>query len=154
MRSTVFDPFWANVIPGSFVRCDGCRWKGYSSNAEQGRGPQILQMFQIQQNSDLLPKDCKTESPVAHPRPQGKRKMLSVWMAQRFALSPARETKWKSMWDSARIFWLFVLFRVSCILHVNVLCVCRMHMQPCSVSNRRTDCFLFRVYVWVCVKCA
>lgn len=91
-------------------------------------GTRILQMFQIQANNALPPENCKNKSPVTHARPQEKRKMGPVYSAQRLAFSPARETKWKSMWCSAHIM-VHVFLCVSCFLCVHVcesdMCLCK-----------------------------
>lgn len=79
-----------------------CEW-AFGLTRSRDEGPRILQMFQIQENSDLPPENCTKKSPVIHAQPQEKRKMGPVCTAQRLAFSPARETKWKSMWCSAHI---------------------------------------------------
>ena len=82
-------------------------------------GPRILQMFQIQQNTDLPPESCKNKSPFTHTPTAGRRKMGPVCTAHSLAFSPARETKWKSMWRSA-------LHCVACFLmcFMFAMCVC------------------------------
>ena len=107
---------------------------GHSSNVEQGRGgPRILQMFQIQRNSDLPPESCENKSPITHThththtRPQEKRKMGPVHTAHSLAFSPAREAKWKSMWCSARVM-------LHVFVHVSYLCMCVCMCEICWVS--------------------
>lgn len=97
---TQFEEQWADVIWEVLPHSDRaeCEWALGLIRSRDG-GPRILQMFQIQENGDLpLENRTKKKTPVIHAQPQEKRKMGPVCTAQRLAFSPARETKWKSMW--------------------------------------------------------
>lgn len=60
---------------------------------EQGGGAQILQMFQIQQNSDLPPESCKNKSLVSHFSHRKREKWgLSAWYTDLFFLQHVRQS--------------------------------------------------------------
>lgn len=97
-------------------------------------GPRILQMFQIQQNTDLPPESCENKSPVTHSGRRKRRKMGPVSTTRSRVFSPARETKWKSMWRAARI-------NAACFLK------CFMFFECPNVCRKKEKCMCERVCV-------
>lgn len=98
------------------------------SNVEQGWGPRILQMFQIQQNSDLLPKNCKNKSPVTHSDHRKREKWpLSTQRIHSLSHQHVRQS------EKVCVTLLALCCMFSCVFHV-LLCVLNVKNTEYSVS--------------------
>lgn len=139
------------------MHSDRSKWMGHFSNVEQGWGFWILQMFQIQKNSDLPPENCENKSPVTR---SSHRKREKWPMSGRPTLSLSYQyVRQSGKVCTARLTlcYMFFMFFVCVINMLGSLfcCIlsCRllMYNRLCVVKVSLKISFLILVCVHVCV---
>lgn len=111
--------------------------------------------FKFRKIVTSLQRTAQKKTPVIYAQPQEKRKMGPVCKAQRLAFSPARETKWKSMWCSAHIMvpvplcFMFLVSACAWILSVGG-CVCAKEICVFSLMLLFIRCICMRELCRIC----